>query len=321
MSPTAAPILVTGAHRSGTTWVGRILAASGRVVYINEPLNRDHRPGVFAAAVPFWYFYLHDGNAGPYRAAFQQTLALRYGWTRELRAVRSPRDLARMVRDGLRWTWGRLLGRRPLLKDPFALPSVPWFVRRLGVRAVVLVRHPAAVAASWLRLGWVVHPRQLLAQPALLAQLNPAEVRSLEAAAATDDRLAWAAAVWRALYARVLTYRDLAAVHTVRHEDLARAPQRAFAALYAHLGLPFDARARRAVARSTQGRATHTDPRRPHATALDSRAVVRAWQRAFTPEQVARLRALTAPVADHFYTPADWEMPHAHLVEPAAAPR
>ena len=34
-----APILVTGAHRSGTTWVGRMLCASGEAHYVSEPFN------------------------------------------------------------------------------------------------------------------------------------------------------------------------------------------------------------------------------------------------------------------------------------------
>ncbi len=303
------PVLVTGAHRSGTTWVGRILSASGQVVLINEPLNRNHRPGVFQATVPFWYLYLHPGNEEPYLKAFRRTLALRYDWWREIRALRSLRDLARMGRDGLRWAWGRLTRRRPLLKDPFALLSVPWFVERLGVQAVVLVRHPAAVVASWLRLGWVVHPRQLLEQPALLAQGLPEDaVAVLRAVAEQQDPLAWAAAMWRALYARVWAYRAHPAIQVVRHEDLARAPTERFARLFAYLDLPFHAGARRALQRSTAGRHLHTDPRRPHATALNSRAVVHAWRHELTSAQIARVRALTRPVAAHFYTAAEWEV-------------
>lgn len=52
------PILVTGAHRSGTTWVGKMLAANRRVAYISEPLNVFHRPGVFSAPVSHWYTML-----------------------------------------------------------------------------------------------------------------------------------------------------------------------------------------------------------------------------------------------------------------------
>jgi len=308
MTTAHAPLLVTGAHRSGTTWVGRILAAGGRMVYINEPLNRNHRPGVFRASVPYWYVYLHSGNEAPYLAAFRETLALRYGWRREITALRAPRDLARMLRDGLRWTWGRWRGQRPLLKDPFALLSVPWFVERLAAQVVVLVRHPAAVVASWLRLGWVVHPKQLLAQPALLEEvLPPAEVQALRAAAAIDDRLTWAAALWRALYAAVDAYRRALPVLVVRHEDLAQAPDDEFAALYTRLGLDFNRRARRALARSIHGRQEHTDPRRPHATALDSRAAAQAWKRQLTAAQIARIRAITEPVAARFYAAHEWE--------------
>jgi hypothetical protein len=39
------PVLVTGIHRSGTTWVGKMLAAAPGVVYINEPLTGIHRSG------------------------------------------------------------------------------------------------------------------------------------------------------------------------------------------------------------------------------------------------------------------------------------
>jgi hypothetical protein len=34
------PILVTGTPRSGTTWVGKIIATSPSVGYIKEPFNR-----------------------------------------------------------------------------------------------------------------------------------------------------------------------------------------------------------------------------------------------------------------------------------------
>jgi len=40
-----APIVVTGMARSGTSWVGKLLQASGELTYVNEPLNPDHPPG------------------------------------------------------------------------------------------------------------------------------------------------------------------------------------------------------------------------------------------------------------------------------------
>ena len=37
------PILVTGSHRSGTTWVGKTIALSPSVTYIGEPFNDPPR--------------------------------------------------------------------------------------------------------------------------------------------------------------------------------------------------------------------------------------------------------------------------------------
>ena len=35
------PILITGSHRSGSTWVGKIIAESENVTYFTEPLNPE----------------------------------------------------------------------------------------------------------------------------------------------------------------------------------------------------------------------------------------------------------------------------------------
>ena len=34
----ASPILVTGSHRSGSTWVGKMLSVAPHVAYIHEPI-------------------------------------------------------------------------------------------------------------------------------------------------------------------------------------------------------------------------------------------------------------------------------------------
>ena len=52
------PILVTGAHRSGTTWVGKMIVASQDVAYISEPLNVWHRRGVLKTPTQYWYTYI-----------------------------------------------------------------------------------------------------------------------------------------------------------------------------------------------------------------------------------------------------------------------
>ena len=43
VAPGKAPVVVTGMARSGTSWVGKLLQASGELTYINEPLNPTTR--------------------------------------------------------------------------------------------------------------------------------------------------------------------------------------------------------------------------------------------------------------------------------------
>ena len=93
-----APILVTGAHRSGTTWVGKMLSSDACTAYISEPLNVLHRPGVFRAKVKYWYQYICEENEDEYVPAFEELLEFDYHLWDEIRSLRSQRDLLRMGR-------------------------------------------------------------------------------------------------------------------------------------------------------------------------------------------------------------------------------
>src|SRR5690606_22492760 len=112
------PILVTGAHRSGTTWVGQMLAAAPGVGYIKEPFNLGHRPGVCTARFPYWFTHVTGRSDPAYAEALARTLAFDYDVPAELRVVRRPRDVARLARDGAHALRHRLRGSRPLMKDP-----------------------------------------------------------------------------------------------------------------------------------------------------------------------------------------------------------
>jgi hypothetical protein len=92
---------------------------------------------------------------------------LRYHVGAELRRNRSSYDLARMARYATSLLLGRVLGRRVLVDDPYAMLASEWLADRVGCR-VVVVRDPAAIAASWKRLGWTTDLGELLHQPALM---------------------------------------------------------------------------------------------------------------------------------------------------------
>jgi hypothetical protein len=312
-----APIVVTGMARSGTSWVGKILQASGELTYINEPLNPNHppgrSPGVLNASVDGHYQYIGERNEDGWLAAFDDTLHLRYRVGAELRRNRSPYDLARMARYATSFLTGRLRGRRALLDDPYALLAAEWLANRFGCRVVVIVRDPAAMVASFKRLGWTSHLDELLGQPALMRDWLEPFRREMETVAASGDVLDRVALVWRLLYLVATEYeRRCPAVQIVRYEDLVTDPVPSFAGLYATVGLDFDERVEAEVVRSTSGSARRTAHRwslsrggisktgfRP----MDSRAHLEAWKRQLDAGEVARIRAATASVAGRWYPP------------------
>ena len=190
------PILVTGAHRTGTTWVGKMLAAGGGAAYISEPLNIWHRPGVLRVPTRHWYTYLCPDNEAAYLPALRDMLDLRYHAGDEIRSLRSLKDFLRMGRDWSTFSVGKLRGKRPLLKDPFAVFSAPWFASRLNCQVVITVRHPAAFASSLKRLDWPFQFADLLEQPLLMRDHLEAFRDEIQAAP-PDDVIAQGSLLWK----------------------------------------------------------------------------------------------------------------------------
>lgn len=113
-------ILVTGAPRSGSTWVGNILSLDRRSAYIHEPFNKDCPDGRCRARFAHAFTYVTAANEEPYLAALRDTLAWRYSLGAEMKALRTPRQLARMARDFGYFEIKRRAGARVILKDPLA---------------------------------------------------------------------------------------------------------------------------------------------------------------------------------------------------------
>src|SRR5918996_5646820 len=224
MADTSHPILVTGTHRSGTTWVGKMLAADAFTAYISEPLNVLHRPGVFHTKVTRWYQYICEENENEFLPAYEELMEFDYHLWDEIRSLRSRKDFLRMGRDFLIFYNGLMRGQRLLLKDPFAVFSTPWFAKRLNCQVVITVRHPAAFASSLKRLNWPFDFQDLLTQPLLMRDhLEPyrAEMEAMQ----PDDVIGQAALLWKLVYRSVYATRERNPDFIiVRHEDLSRDP-------------------------------------------------------------------------------------------------
>jgi hypothetical protein len=302
------PVLVTGAHRSGTTWAGRVLAAAATPMgYIWEPFNPRHRPGTFPIRFPHYFHYVCAENAAECAAPLADMLAFRYRPGAELRSLRRPRDAARMGRDWWRFTRCGRRGATPLVKDPIALFSAEWLAATFDMRVLVMIRHPAAFAASIRRRGWRHRFADFLEQPLLMRDLLAPYAGEIRAA--SEQRLHIldeAVLLWNILYGTVARLEERHPDWVfARHEDIAREPVARFRALYAELGLGWsDAVERLVLQTSSASNPAGLD--RADAIRLDSAAAAAAWRSQLSAEEIARIRRGTEPLADRYYAGGDW---------------
>lgn len=301
------PILVTGAHRSGTTWVGKMLAADSDVAYISEPLNVLHRPGVFRTKVNHWYQYICDDNKGEYLPAFQDLLEYDYFLLDEIRSIRSRKDFLRMGRDFVVFYNALMRGQRALLKDPFAVFSAPWFAKQLNFEIVITVRHPAAFTSSLRRLGWNFDFNDLLNQPLLMRDHLEA-YREQMISVDRNDVIGQGALLWKMIYGAVQQFQQLNPEwNVVRHDEFSLNPVDQFRELYSKLNLEFTPRVQNYIEKNSgEGNPTELSPDKVHSVRLDSRANIKGWKKHLSVEEIKHIRETTAETADYFYSGESW---------------
>jgi hypothetical protein len=306
----ADPILVTGAHRSGTTWVGRMLCAGGEAFYIHEPFNNVRRSGPAWVPQPFpdWFYSMSDADAG-YARLLRNVVEMKYPL---LPALAQSRSLGHLGRAGRDWTLSlaaRLRHKRPLLKDPIALFSAEWLAERFETSVVVLIRHPAAFAASVKRLEWwFKFPNWLEQERLMRGDLAGFAEPIRRYAAGKKDLVDQSILMWNCMYSTVNRYRkDHPDWLFVRHEDLASDPLGQYPLLYRHCRLSWNPKAEAAVRKYSQNPdARPLSADRPTDIRRESQKTVSTWKRILTPEETGRIREGTRNIAGSFYDAKDW---------------
>jgi hypothetical protein len=287
-----------------------MIAESPEVAYVSEPLNVHHRPGVQRVPTPNWYTYICEENQAEFLPAFRETLQFRYHPWLELKSLQSGKDVGRMIRDLSRFVGGWVRSARPLLKDPFAIFSAPWFAEVLGCQVVILVRHPLAFVSSLKRLGWDFDFRDLLEQPLLMRDyLEPFRGEMEASLDVPDDIIRQGSLLWRMVYTVVESFRETHPEFlVVRHEDLSSQPEAEFGKLYSSLGLAFSPRIQQALVNSSQSsNPEELSARKVHAVNLDSRANLSNWKKRLMDEEIQRIQLLTMDVAEKFYPEESWK--------------
>ena len=302
------PILVTGSHRSGTTWVGRMLAATPQVGYIHEPFNLMHHPGICTAPFSYWFTYITEENEAAYFEPLKQTLAFRFSFGAELPALRTPRQAGRMVKNYTNFTRYRLRHAVPLMKDPIALFSSEWLAKRFDMNVVVLIRHPAAFTSSIRRLNWTHDFSHFLAQPLLMRDyLAPFEADIRAFAEKEHDIFEQATLLWRIIHHLIIQYQEKHKDWVfLRHEDISEDPLHHFEYLYKRMNLTFTGKVKQVI-EEYSSEDNPVDVSKGHTLVKrNSKSNIKSWKKKFSGDELTRLRNEVEEISQKFYSDADW---------------
>ncbi|GAB4139261.1 MAG: hypothetical protein Fur0046_14320 [Cyanobacteria bacterium J069] len=313
--PFPPPILVTGSHRSGSTWVGRMIEASPQVAYIHEPFHLNHNLGFCGAQWDYWFQYICADNEANYRRFFEKTARLQYNLIPSWDLLTDSAARKKVLNDRAFFAKKRAAGCRPLLKDPIALFSADWLATQFHMDVIVLIRHPAAFAYSLKKAGWFHDFRHFLDQPLLMRDhLHPfaAEIADFVAG---DEKpggghgrsiLEHAALLWKLIHYRIATYQDqFPGWQFVRHEDLSLDPLTGFRQMFEGLKLEFTDAVQQKVLDYTN---EHNPAIEPSLFALkrNSKANAYTWKEKLSPDEIMFIRTQVGELSDRFYTSEEW---------------
>lgn len=301
-----APILVTGSHRSGSTWVGRLLTLDDQAHYVHEPLNPQVLPSWFGHPAEHTWQYLPPGDRLWNRV--DRIVALRFPVTSafgDSRRVHGGTETAkRIARTAGTAALARRRGARALVKDPFMLFNSDGFIRRYGGSVVFTVRNPAAFVSSLLRLEWRFDFANWADQPQLMEEhLAPWAEEIRDAAAHPPPMFDHACLAWRVIHgfmaANFAASPDGKVV--VLHDQLSKRVAEELPTLVAGVGLDYTEALASGVAALTTTSRNDVSAREVNVLERDSATTAEVWRNRLTDEQAADAFRLTQPEASHFY--------------------
>lgn len=296
-------VLVTGSHRSGTTWVGKSIALNPRVAYVHEPFHGGNPNALVGLRPNHWFEYAPGSSrkeelgrrfddlfaASPVRRASREARLMGLG------VGKTPRRFFEYLIEGSRRD-------RLLLKDPLALLSAGWLYERYGLQVVCMIRHPLSFVGSLKKAGWTFGFENLYEQKELMRDvLFPFEEEIRHACGRPWDLAEGGGLLWNVLHFVILGYRErYPSWAFVRYEDLAREPLAGFRHLYEVLDLRIseeieaEIEAYTSVDNPTESEATEYRPR-------DARKGLENWKKRLSPEEAQRVREKTRDLTASFY--------------------
>lgn len=292
--------LVTGSHRSGSTWVGRVISQNRKVDAIIEPFNLNRIRRFKKVEYAHWYPMILDDStegSGELRDLMQYYLDANYTtFFQQLFEAYEGHNMYDSLKKRLR----RSSKPFKLIKDPMAVFSIPWLESTFGLKPLILLRHPAAFALSIKEKNWSFDFDNLLQQDVFFKDaLLPLkeEVETFKNQENERSIVENAALFWKVCYTQVLDYqKKYPNWYYISHEALSTNPLQEFEHIFNYFDIDFTTQVEEYVLDSTQATTQEKHKR-------NSRENMLKWQNKLTTFEKDTIYQITKPVADRFYDP------------------
>lgn len=302
-------ILITGIHRSGTTFVGKMLSLAPGVGYVQEPFN----PELGVEGIDLWYPYISKGApCEKYYTDLVNRILSGHAKYRDRSAWGG--NFLRMLgkklfgsKDYLRYLAStRLPGsRRLIIKDPLASLASEWLHQIFGFDVLILLRHPVGFVASTNRLEWDLDPSILSAQTPLMDEY----LKDILSPYNTSAMQPWqrSALLWRCIYSVLDEYANRNPdMRMIRLEDISASPEEKFREIYNSMDLQFTEKSLNAIRNSTGSNNPVKAPEgKVHLLRRNSSKLANAWRNSFDEKTIAEIRELAGPPGEKYYGD-DW---------------
>ena len=298
---------MTGAHRSGTTWLGRCLASHPLVRYIQEPFNPDHADRHLDLGLNVFFA---DMNVSEYRDVVAARLrsaivtkASSYAWRHVQRRGLDIRSVGRYSKYFYRAALSPDSCERVLIKDPIALLSAGWLHEQFGLKVICVIRHPLAFVGSLRHAGWDFDYIRDLKQQGLIHTrfMNSANGRPYAEQAATCDSgslsfIERSCLIWNLLYSAVADYREVYTDWAFPvYEELAMDPVAGIRSLCEFSRLPLSEEVDRYVLRYSMSDGALDSPDHSYVQRDASRSLLN-WRDRLSDSEASMIVDLTRPL-------------------------
>lgn len=294
-------ILITGSNRSGSTWVGRVVASNGKVDTIIEPLNLNRIKRYGRINLNYWYPKVDDNSSSELKSELKKLvgyyLSASYGtFFSQIFESYEGHNLLKSAKK----RWRRASKPIKMLKDPTAIFCVPWLVEQYDVSPVILIRHPAAYVLSIKEKNWWFDFENLLVQPHFFTggmEHLKDEVVQFNSNKEEMSIVENAALLWKVFYTQVSLYqKEFPNWFYVTHEELSLEPESSFKRMFAYLNLEFNESVSEYLIESTQATNKAEFKR-------DSVKNTTKWESKLSETEKTAIYSITAPISDQYYEP------------------